>query len=169
MGCPDHYGCLKAEGHSQEESRKTHAQGPKSAKSVLVNETNKNEDEQQLRDLSASDGGPCKPAGKPDKRRRSSHSSSDPKNPKFQETKGNSAKPRAERQGSRSMITNQILRTFVQSRLTELVGRDGMYSGIIRILANPEFLQFCYMLIKKKPGNMSKGITRETLDGIDFA
>lgn len=42
------------------------------------------------------------------------------------------------------------------------------YNGIINILADPLFLQACYLEIKSKPGNMSKGITHETLDGIDL-
>jgi RNA-directed DNA polymerase len=46
---------------------------------------------------------------------------------------------------------------------------DGKYNGIIRILADPAYLQFCYMLIKSKPGNMSRGLTKETLDGISYS
>lgn len=42
------------------------------------------------------------------------------------------------------------------------------YNGIINILSNPTFLQACYLEIKSKPGNMSKGITPETLDGINL-
>jgi hypothetical protein len=45
--------------------------------------------------------------------------------------------------------------------------KDGKYNGIIRILSDPAFLQFCYLLIKGNPGNMSKRLIKETLDGID--
>jgi retron-type reverse transcriptase len=33
-------------------------------------------------------------------------------------------------------------------------------------MAQPEFLMGCYHLIKSKPGNMTKGVSSETLDGI---
>lgn len=42
------------------------------------------------------------------------------------------------------------------------------YNGIINILSDPLFLQACYLEIKSKPGNMSRGITSETLDGINL-
>lgn len=42
-----------------------------------------------------------------------------------------------------------------------------MYNGIIRIIANPLFLQGCYNEIKSKPGNMSRGTSKTTLDGIN--
>ena len=45
---------------------------------------------------------------------------------------------------------------------------NGKYNGIINILANPLFLQKCYLEIKSKPGNMSLGTSRESLDGIDL-
>lgn len=43
---------------------------------------------------------------------------------------------------------------------------NGKYNGLINILANSEFLQACYLDIRSKPGNMPKGISNETLDGI---
>jgi hypothetical protein len=48
------------------------------------------------------------------------------------------------------------------------MNKSEKYNGIINILANPKFLQACYLTIKSKPGNMSKGITDETLDGINL-
>ena len=44
------------------------------------------------------------------------------------------------------------------------MNKSGMYNGIINILANPLFLQACYLEIKGKPGNMLKGVTTETVD-----
>ena len=67
------------------------------------------------------------------------------------------------------LISNQNLRTFVQTKLDCYKNKDERYNGIIRILANPGFLQFCYLLIKGKQGNMSIGATEETLDRITFA
>lgn len=43
---------------------------------------------------------------------------------------------------------------------------DGKYNGVIRILTNPLFLQACYLEIKSKPGNMTKGTNKDTLEGI---
>jgi len=57
---------------------------------------------------------------------------------------------------------------FVISQLKRYKTEDGKYNAIIRILADAGFLQFCYMLIKGKAGNMSKGTTNETLDGITY-
>jgi len=51
--------------------------------------------------------------------------------------------------------------------LNKYIKHNKTYNGIINILANPEFLSICYAEIKSKPGNMSKGINEETLDGIN--
>lgn len=40
------------------------------------------------------------------------------------------------------------------------------HNGLIQIISNVNYLIACYYLIKGKPGNMSKGTTPETLDGI---
>ena len=45
---------------------------------------------------------------------------------------------------------------------------DKKYNGVIHILSNPLFLFSCYKLIRGKPGNMTKGIDEETLDGIKW-
>lgn len=39
--------------------------------------------------------------------------------------------------------------------------------NLIEFLANPRFLEKCYSEIRSKPGNMTKGITMETLDRIN--
>lgn len=44
---------------------------------------------------------------------------------------------------------------------------DTAYNGLVKILADPAFLLACYNTIKSKPGNMTKGTSNETLDGID--
>jgi hypothetical protein len=43
--------------------------------------------------------------------------------------------------------------------------KDQTYNGLINIIADPIFLWACYESIKSKRGNMSRGITPETLDG----
>lgn len=166
-GCSDPCNCLEAEGHSNEESNIVNAsndeacvQEPKPNKPLLTK--SKNGIERKLSDLSASD------SNTPSKRRRSSRSSPDRKSPNTRVTKGSSEKSSTKRQGSRSMVNNQNLRMFVTSKLEQYKSRENKYNGLIRILADAGFLQFCYMLLKGKPGNMSVGATKETLDGISY-
>ena len=156
-GCSDVSGCLKAEGHFGE---KNGVQEPKSdgAKSKNRVHLDENRTERELSDLSAST---CK-------RRRSPHSSRDPKNPKPRKTKGDSERNQTTEQRSRNKISNPNLRMFVLHRLEQYKDKDGKYNGIIRILADAGFLQYCYMLIKGIPGNMSPGTTDETLDGLSY-
>jgi group II intron reverse transcriptase/maturase len=157
--CSDFTSCLQAEGHSNEESNLvTCAQEPKPGKTISPKTLDERKDTtKELSDLNAST---CK-------RGQSPHSSKEPKIPNSQAKEG-SVKYPALKQGSRSMISNQSLRMLVTSQLDQYKNGDGKYNAIIRILADAGFLQYCYMLIKGKPGNMSKGITRETLDGISY-
>jgi hypothetical protein len=157
-GCTDLTSCLEAEGHSNEESSNTCVQEPKLDKTISTNnKVERNDTTRELLDLNAST---CK-------RGRSPHSSQERKTP-ISQVKGDSASSPNPKQRSRSMVNNQNLRMFVISRLEQYKNKDGKYNAIIRILADVGFLQFCYMLIKGKPGNMSKGITKETLDGITY-
>lgn len=34
-------------------------------------------------------------------------------------------------------------------------------------MSDPEILKIAYLMIKSKPGNMTEGVDKETLDGID--
>lgn len=162
-GCTDSTNSLQAEGHSREESNiVTYAQEPKPGETISPNDktlSEKKDTSRELLDLNAS-------ANK-SKRGQSPHSSEERKSPNSQ-AKGGSAKSSTLKQGSRSMVSNQSLRMLVMSRLEQYRNKDGKYNAIIRILADAGFLQFCYMLIKGKPGNMSRGITKETLDGISY-
>jgi hypothetical protein len=45
----------------------------------------------------------------------------------------------------------------------------GLYHGLINIISNPHFLWACYETIRGKPGNMTKVISNETLDGIKWS
>jgi len=58
--------------------------------------------------------------------------------------------------------------SWTKIELNKYMSKNGKYNGIINILSNPLFLQACYLEIKSKPGNMSKGVTNETLDGINI-
>jgi hypothetical protein len=50
--------------------------------------------------------------------------------------------------------------------INKYMRKDHKYNGLINIIADPIFLWACYDTIKSKAGNMSRGITSETLDGI---
>lgn len=43
---------------------------------------------------------------------------------------------------------------------------NAKYYNILEEISKPEFLMGCYLLIKDKPGNWTKGVAPETLDGI---
>ena len=156
-GCTDIGGCLKAEGHFGE---KTGVQEPKSDETISKDKVGleRKDTERELSDLSASTS----------KRGRSPHSSRDPKNPNPRKTKGDSERTPTLERGSRSKISSPNLRMFVQSKLGQYKDRKGKYNGLVRILADVEYLQLCYMLIKGNPGNMSKGVIKETLDGLTY-
>ena len=155
--CSDSTSSLKAECHFDEKSNLvTCAQEPKPEKTFPP----KNEKNDTQRELSDPNASTCKRGRRP-------HSSEGPKIP-TPVAKGGSVKSPALKQGSRSTVSNQSLRMFVMSQLEQYKKTDGKYNAIIRILADAGFLQFCYMLIKGKTGNMSKGITKETLDGISY-
>lgn len=152
---------MQAEGHSNQESNTvTCAQEPKPGKTISLNSNKLDERKDTTKELSDPNASTCKRGQNP-------HSSKERKIPNSQ-AKGGSVKSPALKQGSRSMIANQSLRMLVTSRLDQYKNENGKYNAIIRILADAGFLQYCYMLIKGKPGNMSKGITRETLDGISY-
>ena len=157
-GSTDNISSLKAEDHSSEESNHniTQVQEPKTDKTI--SKQDKNDKYNELSDLSASTS----------KRGRSPHSSRDPKNPNPRKTKGDSERTPTLERGSRSKISSPNLRMFVQSKLGQYKDRKGKYNGLVRILADVEYLQLCYMLIKGNPGNMSKGVIKETLDGLTY-
>lgn len=43
-----------------------------------------------------------------------------------------------------------------------------VFKNIRPIIADPEFLMYAYSLIKSKPGNMTPGLDKETLDGLNL-
>ena len=73
-----------------------------------------------------------------------------------------------------SKLKNSLLKKgmsislWTKIELNKYISKNSKYNRIINILLNPLFLQACYLEIKSKPGNMSKGITNETLDGINI-
>jgi group II intron reverse transcriptase/maturase len=63
-------------------------------------------------------------------------------------------------------------RDDVTTTVTKLLERrentSGKHYKLLDILANPFYLEKCYNEIMSKPGNMTKGLTNETLDGINW-
>ena len=104
-------------------------------------------------------------SGKNPKRRRSRHSSRKAKDDSLKAPLGateisKSTQPTAEEQLRR--VVSKQLDSYHDPK------HGGKYNGVIRIIADPQFLLECYKLIKSNPGNMSKGTTPETLDGINM-
>jgi len=150
--------CLEAEGRSSEESNNvTCVQEPKPRKTISPKLEERNDTRKELLDLNASK---CMRGQNP-------HSSRERKILNSHMKEG-SVESSTLAQGSRSKVSNLSLRTFVISQLEYCKDKDERYNGLVRILADAGFLQYCYMLIKGKPGNMSKGTTKETLDGISL-
>jgi hypothetical protein len=67
------------------------------------------------------------------------------------------------KKGSKSTISVSMK---ANQEINKYMRKDHKYNGLINIIADPIFLWACYDTIKSKAGNMSRGITSETLDGI---
>uniref|UniRef100_UPI0022388067 reverse transcriptase domain-containing protein n=1 Tax=Ramaria rubella TaxID=113071 RepID=UPI0022388067 len=161
LGCSDQHGYPKGEDHPSEGSKCLYAHAQESNPNKTSASAENTDTKQQPSDLTAE-------SHLQEMRRRSSHSSPEPKGSDPRKTKGSSKKPLANKTKVSQLVSNQTLRTFVTSKLDRFKNIDGKYNGIIRILADPAYLQFCYMLIKGKPGNMRRGLIKETLDGISY-
>lgn len=57
---------------------------------------------------------------------------------------------------------------IVSQRLEEFKTHDNKYSNFTELLGDPYFLIACYDEIRGKQGNMTRGLNRETLDGINI-
>lgn len=57
--------------------------------------------------------------------------------------------------------------TIVRKHLNQNSNTNTKFYNLLQIIANPLFLEECYIEIKKKPGNMTKGVDNSTLDGIN--
>lgn len=106
-------------------------------------------------------------------RKRSFHSSS------FVGAKGNSTSTlenKAASNGTESSLVETKPRRAVKTSLTTIVAQklsdfethDLKYNKIIQLITDPYFLIRCYEEIKGKPGNMTRGASKETLDGLNF-
>lgn len=57
--------------------------------------------------------------------------------------------------------------TIARKHLEQVRNLSQKYYKIVNLISNPDFLEKCYEEIKSKPGNMTKGINSQTLDGIN--
>lgn len=55
---------------------------------------------------------------------------------------------------------------IVKKELQACCNKQNTYNGLVNILKNPAFLVACYEEIRGKPGNMTKGSIKGTLDGL---
>ena len=107
-------------------------------------------------------------------RRRSFHSSA------FSCAKGNSiTSPKVETlDNNLEKPTNKVkpskvakrvgVTTMVRKLLEQNKVAGQKYYKIMKVIADPNFLVACYDEIKSIPGNMTRGVDRVTLDGIDY-
>ena len=141
---------LRAKCHSSEE--KTIVQAAKGT--ALDSNPVKNKHEMGTGDPTAS--------GKNPKRRRSRHSSASVKDDSLITPLRTNKISKPSPEESLRRVVSEQLDSYQDTK------HGGKYNGVIRIIADPKFLLDCYKLIKSKPGNMSKGTTPETLDGINM-
>lgn len=155
---------MQAKCHSNEE--KTIVQTAKGTAPVSPPESGSDEEETKKKTQSMGIGDQTASSDPQSPKRRRSRRSSDPE--KY--TKDDSLKTslKSDEMSKKTKLKINDFRKVVSSQLNDYLNRENKYNGIIRIIANPDFLMRCYMEIKSKPGNMSKGTTPETLDGISF-
>lgn len=64
-------------------------------------------------------------------------------------------------------VAKQVRVTTIMKEYLELrSGKDQKHYQILNKISSPEFLVACYEEIKSKPGNMTRGSDKETLDGL---
>lgn len=63
-------------------------------------------------------------------------------------------------------INKKDLTTLIRERLK--MDENNRCTNAFLVLSSPEVLRLAYETIKSKPGNMTKGVDGETLDGIDM-
>ena len=61
-----------------------------------------------------------------------------------------------------------VLNTNLIESVRARKNKDGRYGNLIQIIGSIDTLILAYLIIKKNPGSMTKGIDNETLDGINF-
>jgi hypothetical protein len=82
--------------------------------------------------------------------------------------KGPGKSERDVKKNSKKSSANQSLASMVAGNLDRYKDKNQKFRSLIDLLSDPYFLVACYQEIKGKPGNMTRGTTKETLDGIDL-
>ena len=106
-------------------------------------------------------------------RRRSLHSKiptlkgDSPNNP--EKINNNSGHRKARRKDKNTDSSERMASSMVCKTLDEWESKGQRIRGLMRIMSDPMYLVKCYDTIRGKPGNMTRGVGPETLDGIDFA
>lgn len=157
-GSPNFHNCQKPYAYFNLEDES--AQGPKATCSQAIRHTS------QPRDLTASiymrgrsfHSSAFNLSAKGNSRKsliQESHDSMSTDNDSLNPLKGSKSKNPLLKKG-------MSISSWTKIELNKYMSKNGKYNGIINILSNPLFLQACYLEIKSKPGNMSKGVTNET-------
>lgn len=76
--------------------------------------------------------------------------------------------PGPPRYKAHSIRKSDSLVTLTKKELLLCRDRRDAYNGLINVLKKPEYLVACYEEIKGRPGNMTRGSKKETLDGLDM-
>ena len=122
-----------------------------------------------LRDLTATARGrSLHTSGRVERLQRDAKEDSLGKEPKDQSPPVRKKDSKFPRHEVHSVRKSDSLVTLTKKELLLYKDRRGAYNGLINILRKPEFLVACYEEIKGKPGNMTRGIKKETLDGLDM-
>lgn len=79
-----------------------------------------------------------------------------------------SAKNRDGKVKLNTLTANPPLAQIISLKLSEFKTHDEKYNKFIHLLSDPYFLVACYEEIKGKAGNMTRGVKKETLDGISW-
>lgn len=162
VSCSDNSNSRKAKSHSYEErslgktktksSPNSYAQGPKFRGRRSEPETNSsNLQSTKPLDPKASD---IKPG-------RSSHSSLAKGNKGCYLVSNSTVSQRALK-----LISNANLRMVVMEKLNDYLDKQNQYNGLIRLIADTDFLLYCYILIRGKTGKITPGSDKYTLDGL---
>lgn len=105
-------------------------------------------------------------------RRRSLHSriptpkGDSPNNPEA--INNNSGRRKARRKDKNANSSERMASSMISKILDEWESKGQKIRGLMTVMSDPMYLVKCYDTIKSKPGNMTRGIGHQTLDGIDF-
>ena len=65
-------------------------------------------------------------------------------------------------------LDERVLATELKQMVEKCKNKDGRYGNLIRIIGSFSTLNLAYLMVKSNPGIFAKGVSNETLDGIDL-